>query len=136
MPSNVGWSIAVKASGSCSLEALLGEHDAGMVALDRGRDPLGVPALVVGGDVEPDGERVHGSRRDLAREHGHGARVDPAGQKDAERDVGDELHPDRVQELAAQVLGRGRTALRRGQLPVLSRPTGVSSAAARRWPRR
>ena len=107
-------------------EALLGEHDARVTALDGIRHLASVAGLVVGGHVEAHREGVHGVRRGLAGQGRDRARVDTAGQEDAQGDVGDELHPDRVGELLAQ-LGDGRPAVGgRRHLPVPAHARGGS----------
>jgi hypothetical protein len=104
--------------GELLLEGLLREHDVRVAALEDFGHLPGVAALVIGGQVEADGEGVHGAGRDLARERRHRARIDAAGEEDAEGHVGDELHLDGTLELLPQLGHRGAAVRRRRQAPV------------------
>ena len=93
-----------------------------MTAPDTRRDLLGIASLVVAVDVEAHGEGVDRAGADLARESRDGTRVDAAREEDAERHVGDELHPNRLRELFAQLLDARGALVRPRQLPVLAVP--------------
>ena len=73
-----------------------------------GPEPLGdeprESSLVEVALVEPDRERAH-LARGLRGERGQRARVDPAGEEDADGHVGDEMSPNRVAQPLAQLLG-------------------------------
>ena len=86
--------------------------------------PLGdqarVGELVEGALFEPDRKGAQGIRALFGRECGKGRRVDSAREEHADRDVGDEVRPDRVAQagpqlfeqlglvIVAELVGRGR----------------------------
>jgi hypothetical protein len=101
-----------------------------VVALHGVRHLLGVAGLVVGRQIEADGEGVDRTGNDLAGQGRYCARIDASRQEDAQRHVGDELHPDGVHELVAQ-FGHRRLAVRRGRhVPVLAHLARVLLPAA------
>ncbi len=81
----------------------LGQHELVMIGLVGLGDEAGVVELVPG-LVEPEAERLDRARPGLAHHRDDGARVDAAGERHAERDVGEQLAFDGLGEVGANAL--------------------------------
>ncbi len=110
-----------------SQKVFFAQSHIGVAAADRRRHAGGVLRLVEAGLVEADRKGVYRARRGLAGERRHGARVNPAREKDSERRIRDELHADRVRQFMTQLVlgrapyvGRGRPPITSQRVPVVA----------------
>jgi hypothetical protein len=106
-PSTVGWSIAARASGQVGQDRLPCQGQGRVIGPEGRGHPAGDRRLIEPGLVEPDADRPQPGPGDLGRDCGQDPRVDPPGQEQAQRDVGDQPEADRLPE-PVRHLGDGR----------------------------